>query len=97
MFTKPKSPVTYVEFMSGPLDGHRLFLVGAKPISRAAIPIHANLYRALDGQPKLDQAPLTSVAFYQAKFGENGVVRYDHMASCAPSDVADSVHRKKIK
>ncbi len=58
------SPVYEVEFLGGPLDGHKVFLPVTVLARRLALPVNQNVVEMLQGRRRGPPEPVTSVAIY---------------------------------
>jgi hypothetical protein len=74
-----------VEFVGGPLDGHKH--VATEPPDRRpetlALPINRHVLALLDGAGRLPSAPISSVAWY-VRESNDGVWQYQFLGATAP-------------
>ena len=76
-----------VEFLGGPLDGHRQAMHREQRHTVIAIPINPNVFRLLSGRQRTRRkSPASSVAIYQLK-NSAGVYRYHFVETKSPRDV----------
>lgn len=77
--------VREVEFIGGPLDGHRQPMTAKAQVEAFAIPVNENVHRMLVGAKHANALPTSSIAIYELR-KRDGQYRYDFVEAKSPKE-----------